>query len=520
MAFTPYPSSLAPNPNKRRDTKPLDPCNVFVKYLPSDLRDLDLESLFAPFGSVLSSKIMLDPVSRQSLGFGFVRFSHASEAQTAITRMDGHRLGAKRLLCKLANSAKSKDMVPVSEGKASSDESPRASSSDWPARTIVSESAPRSPSVHARHPSTNLYIKNLAPSDSEDTLRTLFGSFGDIETVKIMTCKHTGVGRGVGFVRFKELEQAANAIEGMHGRKYQDQQLVVQYADADERGPSSRKKRLPPTNPIPNAENTSGIAAYGSTQRPTQLEGRSDFNPRRNIGPNHFVPQGSAVWAPPPPNYHQGASPYAWVPPVYPAAIYDPQIAPQWMIVYSPNVENASYFAGASASGHPLAHPAGAGALSSAHSSGASSAGTSPLSTTTTTTLASPLPPFVTSLPPYTYPLQMYYPIDPTTFPPDLAPSFTSTIEGSRSIPSILSAIPHSAIPPPSAPISNSNSAVKKPAPQSTATHTPASPQSAASTTSAAPSASLSATSTPPRATSAQQVAHSVAVELKEQVRS
>jgi hypothetical protein len=61
---------------------------------------------------------------------------------------------------------------------------------------------------------------------------------------------------------------------------------------------------------------------------------------------------------------------------------------------------------------------------------------------------------------------------------------------------------------------------VKKPAPQSTATHTPASPQSAASTTSAAPSASLSATSTPPRATSAQQVAHSVAVELKEQVRS
>lgn len=54
------------------DQGPLDPCNVFVKYLPQELRDSDLSALFATFGEVISSKIMLDPASRKSLGFGYV----------------------------------------------------------------------------------------------------------------------------------------------------------------------------------------------------------------------------------------------------------------------------------------------------------------------------------------------------------------------------------------------------------------------------------------------------------------
>jgi RNA recognition motif-containing protein len=52
--------------------KALDPCNVFVKYLPSALDDAELAKLFGSFGRILSSKIMVDPTSRKSLGFGYV----------------------------------------------------------------------------------------------------------------------------------------------------------------------------------------------------------------------------------------------------------------------------------------------------------------------------------------------------------------------------------------------------------------------------------------------------------------
>lgn len=50
----------------------LDPCNVFVKHLPSEWQDSDLTSSFGTYGSVISSKIMLDPTTRKSLGFGYV----------------------------------------------------------------------------------------------------------------------------------------------------------------------------------------------------------------------------------------------------------------------------------------------------------------------------------------------------------------------------------------------------------------------------------------------------------------
>lgn len=52
--------------------KTLDPCNVFVKYLPSALDDEELCKLFQPYGAILSSKIMVDPNSHKSLGFGYV----------------------------------------------------------------------------------------------------------------------------------------------------------------------------------------------------------------------------------------------------------------------------------------------------------------------------------------------------------------------------------------------------------------------------------------------------------------
>lgn len=49
----------------------LDDCNVFVKYLPHDLSDRDFYKMFKVYGSIVSSKIMLDQASGKSLGYGY-----------------------------------------------------------------------------------------------------------------------------------------------------------------------------------------------------------------------------------------------------------------------------------------------------------------------------------------------------------------------------------------------------------------------------------------------------------------
>ena len=128
--------------------------------------------------------------------------------------MNGHRLGPKRLLCKLAKTPKEKEPIPVSAGKATSDDSPRArpvstsntargsstassvsltvtvSSSRTLPSVSRSSSTPNLPSNNPRpyakasnssaqrkHSSTNLYITGLQPSDTERTFNSPFTFF-------------------------------------------------------------------------------------------------------------------------------------------------------------------------------------------------------------------------------------------------------------------------------------------------------------------------------------------------------
>lgn len=50
----------------------LDNTNVFVKYLPSELDNMGLSSLFNRFGKILSAKVMIDTYTGGSLGYGYV----------------------------------------------------------------------------------------------------------------------------------------------------------------------------------------------------------------------------------------------------------------------------------------------------------------------------------------------------------------------------------------------------------------------------------------------------------------
>jgi RNA recognition motif-containing protein len=62
---------------------------LYVGNLAYSVSDSDLQALFEPFGSVQSAQVIIDRDTGRSKGFGFVEMSNDSEAQAAITGLNG-----------------------------------------------------------------------------------------------------------------------------------------------------------------------------------------------------------------------------------------------------------------------------------------------------------------------------------------------------------------------------------------------------------------------------------------------
>ena len=53
------------------------------------MQDEDLREFFAPYGEVTSAKIIMDKMTNQSRGFGFVEMSDDEASKKAIAELDG-----------------------------------------------------------------------------------------------------------------------------------------------------------------------------------------------------------------------------------------------------------------------------------------------------------------------------------------------------------------------------------------------------------------------------------------------
>jgi len=70
---------------------------IYVGNLPWSATDETLRTAFEPFGSVLDAIVMKDRETLRSRGFGFVTFANQSEADYAISNMDGQELEGRQL---------------------------------------------------------------------------------------------------------------------------------------------------------------------------------------------------------------------------------------------------------------------------------------------------------------------------------------------------------------------------------------------------------------------------------------
>ncbi|KAK2150879.1 hypothetical protein LSH36_384g02035 [Paralvinella palmiformis] len=208
--------------------------NLIVNYLPQTMTQDDIRSLFASIGELESCKLIRDKATGQSLGYGFVNYKGAADAQKAINSLNGLRLQNKTIKVSLAR--------------------------------------PSSESIKG----ANLYISGLPKSMTQLDLENLFSKCGSIITSRILCDPQTGtvaggipvkwfdgsrngededagegsssnenqsISKGVGFIRFDQRSEAERAIKQLNGTipEGATEPITVKFANS----PSSNKNALP-----------------------------------------------------------------------------------------------------------------------------------------------------------------------------------------------------------------------------------------------------------------------------------
>ncbi len=78
--------------------------------------------------------------------------------------------------------------------------------------------------------SNKLYVGNISFQTKEENLEELFGEFGKVNSVKIITDRETGRSRGFGFVEMETSEEAEEVISNLNGKEVDGRTLKINVA--------------------------------------------------------------------------------------------------------------------------------------------------------------------------------------------------------------------------------------------------------------------------------------------------
>ena len=77
---------------------------------------------------------------------------------------------------------------------------------------------------------TNIFVGNLSFGTTEDSVRSIFESYGTVDRVNIVTDRDTGRARGFAFVEMSVDTEGAAAIEGLNGTDLDGRTLNINEA--------------------------------------------------------------------------------------------------------------------------------------------------------------------------------------------------------------------------------------------------------------------------------------------------
>jgi len=197
------------NDTMQREASPfekLSETNLYIRGLSADTTDLDLQKMCEKFGTIVSTKAIIDNETNKCKGYGFVDFDSTDSARKAVEKLQADG--------KLVQMAK-----------------------------VIATKQEEDP--------TNIYFSNLPDWIDDKALREMLEPYGDVVSTRILrhqsTSQSEGKSKGVGFARMHLKEQCEKIIEKFNGQPLTDpndpakatvKPLLVKFADG---GPKKKK---------------------------------------------------------------------------------------------------------------------------------------------------------------------------------------------------------------------------------------------------------------------------------------
>ncbi|KAJ6151823.1 hypothetical protein N7470_006951 [Penicillium chermesinum] len=156
--------------------------SIFVGDLGPEVNEYVLVSLFqSRFPSCKSAKIMTDPISGMSRGYGFVRFSDENDQQRALTEMQGVYCGNRPMRISTATPKNKGPGVGANMGMPG----PAGMYPPMGGPPMGFYGAPQPMNQFTDPNNTTVFVGGLSGYVTEDELRSFFQGFGEITYVKI-----------------------------------------------------------------------------------------------------------------------------------------------------------------------------------------------------------------------------------------------------------------------------------------------------------------------------------------------
>lgn len=70
-------------------------------------------------------------------------------------------------------------------------------------------------------------VRNLSDDFNDNNVKKIFAEFGKVESASVLIDRHTGISKGMAYVRMSSAEEGKDAIEGLHGFRVQGCDLDV-----------------------------------------------------------------------------------------------------------------------------------------------------------------------------------------------------------------------------------------------------------------------------------------------------
>lgn len=213
----PIPST---NEKYQKETNVSARRSLFVRSLPATATSESLTQLFSQNYPLKHATVVLDPVTQQSKGYGFVTFTDADDAQRAKDEFHGHTFQGRKLKVEIAEPRhRDSDKRIGLRGKGESGGLTEANTAKKAREEKLGE---------ARKP-PKLIVRNLPWSiKASDQLAALFLRYGKVKHSTLPKIK--GTQAGFGFVVMRGKKNAEKALAAINGQVVDGRTLAVDWA--------------------------------------------------------------------------------------------------------------------------------------------------------------------------------------------------------------------------------------------------------------------------------------------------